>query len=305
MAVFRVNKTQDYTVMSNFHLKDKNLTLKSKGLLSLILSLPEDWNYTTRGLAAICKEGVDSLGTALKELEKAGYIERNRIRDSKGKIIDTEYAIFEKPQEKHNTVEPALKQPYTENPYMDSPDPEKPYTENPYMDNQYTDKPHTENPAQLNTNIINKIINKDILNTKGLKTYPIISHHENGTDTIGYDEFESCRDIVKENIQYDILKAVNKNDSGMLDEIVDLITETVCTKKEALLIAGDTYPAAIVKAKLLRLTSEHVRYVMQSLKENVSDIRNIKKYLLAMLFNSASTIDSYYTAKVMYDMANS
>ncbi len=66
MAVFRINKTQDYTVMSNFHLKDRSLSLKSKGLLSLILSLPEDWNYTTRGLAAICKEGVDSIGTALK-----------------------------------------------------------------------------------------------------------------------------------------------------------------------------------------------------------------------------------------------
>ena len=77
MAVFRINKTQDYTVMSNFHLKDRNLSLKSKGLLSLILSLPEDWNYTTRGLAAICKEGVDSIGTALKELESAGYIKRN------------------------------------------------------------------------------------------------------------------------------------------------------------------------------------------------------------------------------------
>ena len=86
MAVFRINKTQDYTVMSNFHLKDRSLSLKSKGLLSLILSLPEDWNYTTRGLAAICKEGVDSIGTALKELERAGYIKRNRLRDEKGKI---------------------------------------------------------------------------------------------------------------------------------------------------------------------------------------------------------------------------
>ena len=99
MAVFRINKTQDYTVMSNFHLKDRSLSLKSKGLLSLILSLPEDWNYTTRGLAAICKEGVDSIGTALKELECAGYIKRNRLRDEKGKITDTEYVIFEKPQD--------------------------------------------------------------------------------------------------------------------------------------------------------------------------------------------------------------
>ena len=88
MAVFRIEKTKDYTVMSNHHLRNQALSLKSKGLLSLMLSLPEDWNYTTRGLAAICKEGTDSSGSALKELEKAGYIVRNRLRDKKGKITD-------------------------------------------------------------------------------------------------------------------------------------------------------------------------------------------------------------------------
>ena len=133
MAVFRINKTQDYTVMSNFHLKDRSLSLKSKGLLSLILSLPEDWNYTTRGLAAICKEGVDSIGTALKELERAGYIKRNRLRDEKGKITDTEYVIFEKPQ----------KEPDTQPPETDLPHMETPYTENPKMDKPNTAVPGT------------------------------------------------------------------------------------------------------------------------------------------------------------------
>ena len=92
MAVFRIEKTRDYTVMSNHHLRNTGLSLKSKGLLSMMLSLPEDWNYTTRGLAKICKEGTDSIGSALKELERAGYIVRNRLRDSKGKIVDVEYA---------------------------------------------------------------------------------------------------------------------------------------------------------------------------------------------------------------------
>ena len=97
MAVFRIEKTRDYTVMSNHHLRNAGLSLKSKGLLSMMLSLPEDWNYTTRGLAKICKEGTDSIGSALKELERAGYIVRNRIRDSKGKIVDVEYVIYETP----------------------------------------------------------------------------------------------------------------------------------------------------------------------------------------------------------------
>lgn len=97
MAVFRIEKTRDYTVMSNHHLRNAELSLKSKGLLSMMLSLPEDWNYTTRGLAKICKEGTDSIGSALKELEQAGYIVRNRLRDSKGKIVDVEYVIYETP----------------------------------------------------------------------------------------------------------------------------------------------------------------------------------------------------------------
>ena len=93
MAVFRIEKTRDYTVMSNHHLKDRTLTLKSKGLLSMMLSLPDEWNYTTRGLAAICREGVDSIGAALKELETHGYIRRTQLRDEKGKITDVKYVM--------------------------------------------------------------------------------------------------------------------------------------------------------------------------------------------------------------------
>ena len=94
MAVFRIERTRDYTVMSNHHLRDKALSLKSKGLLSMMLSLPEDWNYTTRGLAKICKEGVDAIGGALRELEAAGYIVRYQLRDRQGRIRDTEYVIY-------------------------------------------------------------------------------------------------------------------------------------------------------------------------------------------------------------------
>ena len=139
MAVFRIEKTRDYTVMSNHHLKDKTLTLKSKGLLSMMLSLPEEWNYTTRGLAAICREGVDSIGAALKELETRGYIKRSQLRDEKGKITDTEYVIYETPQINPQT-DPDTALPGTE----------KPYTENPDMDKPCTAEPCTENPAQLN-----------------------------------------------------------------------------------------------------------------------------------------------------------
>lgn len=291
MAVFRVEKTRDYTVMSNYHLKDSSLTLKSKGLLSMMLSLPDEWNYTTRGLAAICKEGVDSIGTALKELERAGYIQRHRLRDEKGKITDTEYVIFERPQI----------QPHTEQPKTALPHTEKPHTENPYMEKPDTALPCTDNPAQLNTNQIktNKKNNDlSIINTSN----PIQSNPKRNTDRNGMDEIEAYRKIIKENIEYDILIINNPMEKIRIDEIVELITETVCTSREYLTIAGDDYPAELVKSKFLKIDSEHIEYVLDSLRKNTSDVRNIKKYMLAVLFNAPSTIDSYYSALVNHDM---
>ena len=138
MAVFRIERTRDYTVMSNHHLRNEKLSLKAKGLLSMMLSLPDDWNYTTRGLAKICKEGVDAIGGALRELESAGYIVRHQLRDRYGRISDTEYVIYEQPQPKQ--------------PDMPQPDTASPGTENPYLD-----KPDTEKPAELNQLLMDQV----------------------------------------------------------------------------------------------------------------------------------------------------
>ena len=290
MAVFRIDKTRDYTVMSNHHLRNTELSLKAKGLLSLMLSLPENWDYTTKGLAAICKDGIDSISSCIRELEKHGYIIRERMRNEKGQLTTIEYTILEQPK---NTP----------------PEREKPIRENPVLDIPAQAEPIQENTAQLNTNKSNiKELNTDISNTYPIKSYqkepaPAQPTKEK-SDRIGYDEVETYRQIIKENIDYDVLSVNLNRDASMLDEIVDLMTETVCTQKSNLVIAGDTYPAAIVKSKLLKLTSEHIEYVIDCMRENTSDIRNIKKYLLAALFNAPSTIDSYYTTKVHHDMAN-
>ena len=98
MAVFRVEKTKDYTVMSNYHLRDKELSLKAKGMLSLMLSLPDSWDYSLEGLAYICKDGVSSIRTTINELEENGYLTRRRLRNEKGQLGDTEYTIHEMPQ---------------------------------------------------------------------------------------------------------------------------------------------------------------------------------------------------------------
>ena len=138
MAVFRVQKTQNYTIMSNHHLRNKALSLKAKGLLSLMLSLPEDWDYTTRGLASICKEGVDSVCATVRELEAAGYIIRRRIRDKNGQMRGMEYTVLEQPQPPEQG--PAEAAPKCAQPKQAEPKREKPVQ---------------ENPAQLNTKEIN------------------------------------------------------------------------------------------------------------------------------------------------------
>ena len=287
MAVLRIDQKRDYTVMSNHHLRNTELSLKAKGLLSLMLSLPENWDYTTKGLAAICKDGIDSISSCIRELEKHGYIIRERMRNEKGQLTTIEYTILEQPK---NTP----------------PEREKPIRENPVLDIPAQAEPIQENTAQLNTNKSNiKELNTDISNTYPIKSYQKEPEPaKEKSDRIGYDEVETYRQIIKENIDYDVLSVNLNRDAAMLDEIVDLMTETVCTQKSSLVIAGDTYPAAIVKSKLLKLTSEHIEYVIDCMRENTSDIRNIKKYLLAALFNAPSTIDSYYTTKVHHDMAN-
>ena len=293
MAVFRIDKTRDYTVMSNHHLRNTELSLKAKGLLSLMLSLPENWDYTTKGLASICKDGIDSISSCIRELEKHGYIIRERMRNEKGQLTTIEYTILEQPK-------------------STPPEQEKPIRENPVLDIPAQVEPIQENTAQLNTNKSNiKELNTDISNTYPIKSYQkepeptkAAQPPKEKSDRIGYDEVETYRQIIKENIDYDVLSVNLNRDAAMLDEIVDLMTETVCTQKSSLVIAGDTYPAAIVKSKLLKLTSEHIEYVIDCMRENTSDIRNIKKYLLAALFNAPSTIDSYYTTKVHHDMAN-
>ena len=155
MAKYRVERTKDYTVMSNCHLRDTSLTLKAKGLLSMMLSLPDEWNYTTRGLASICKEGVDAIGKTLRELENAGYIVRRQLRNAAGKISDTEYVIYEQPQ-KPDTTSPDTEKPDTENPDTALPDTENPYLDNPDTAKPDTEQPDTENRAELNIDISSK-----------------------------------------------------------------------------------------------------------------------------------------------------
>ena len=287
MAVYRVQRTRDYTVMSNYHLKDKGLTLKSKGLLSMILSLPEEWNYTTRGLASICKEGVDAIGSALKELETAGYIVRRQLRGANGRITDTEYIIYEQPQPKKLDMLPS--------------DVVSPDTENPDMV-----KPDTEKPAELN---IEKS-NTQKQNIYGSSTDSIpfrdcaadCRPERKGRDAMSLTEIESYRELIQENIGYEYLCQQYETYREDLDEIVELIVETVCAKRKTTRIAGSDFPHEIVRSRFLKLDNSHIEFVMDCLQKNTTEIRNMKQYLLTVLFNAPTTISNHYTSQVNHDL---
>ena len=299
MAVFRVEKNKRYTVMSNHHLRNKELTLKAKGLLSQMLSLPENWDYTLAGLSHINKESIDAIRTAVLELEKEGYIERSQGRDEKGKMTAITYTIYEQP------ISPVLDQPVLENPTSDKPILEKPKADN----------PTSENPMQLNKDIQNtdlskkEEINKDGLNTDSI---PILSPdphplseqeplpEKKGTDE--KDAYKIYEEIIKDNIEYEHLINAKRLDRDRIDEILDLILETICSKRKRILIAGDEYPAELVKAKFMKLDSSHIEFVLDCMQENTTKVRNIKQYLKAVLFNAPSTIGNYYTALVNHDM---
>ena len=287
MAVFRIERTRDYTVMSNHHLRNGKLSLKAKGLLSMMLSLPEDWNYTTRGLAAICKEGVDAIGGALRELETAGYIVRYQLRDRQGRISDTEYVIYEQPQPK--------------NPDTPQPDTASPDTENPDMV-----KPDTEKPTELNIEKSNT--EKSITYGSSTDSIPFRETaaarppERKGRDAMSVTEIENYRELILENIEYDCLKQRYPLYLDDLNEIVELLVETVCAKRKTTRISGADFPHEIVRSRFLKLDSSHIEFVMDCLQKNTTQVRNIKQYLLAVLFNAPTTMNNHYTSLVNHDM---
>ena len=287
MAVFRIERTRDYTVMSNHHLRDKALSLKSKGLLSMMLSLPEDWNYTTRGLAKICKEGVDAIGGALRELEAAGYIVRHQLRDRQGRISDTEYVIYEQPQPKApDTPQPDTASPDTENPYLADPDTEKPAELN--IEKSKTQKSNTQGSST------------ESIPFRG--TAAARPPERKGRDAMSMEEMQDYRELILENIEYDHLCREFETYREDLDEIVELIVETVCARRKTTRIAGADFPHEVVRSRFLKLDSSHIEFVMESLHNNTTEIRNMKQYLLTVLFNAPTTMSNHYTAQVNHDM---
>ena len=216
MAVFRVERNKGYTVMSNHHLRNKDLSLKAKDLLSQMLSLPENWDYTLKGLSLINRESIDAIRTAVWELEKAGYITRQQNRDGKGKMADMIYTIYEQPQ------------PRPEQPDKGAPGLENPVLENPTSDNPTPGKPTLGKPTQLNKDISSK--EKTTTDVSTTDSIPILSRpspledeaaqppERKGTGAKSQSAIEIYREIIMDNIEYEHLcqhaKGIDRENAG-------------------------------------------------------------------------------------------
>ena len=292
MGTFRVHKTKDYTVMSNNHLRNKEMTLKAKGLLSQMLSLPDDWNYTIEGLASINKEGVDCISDTLTELEKFGYVTRKRIRDEKGRLRGTDYDIYE---------EPIRENPILDNPVLEKPEQAEPEQEKPGLLN--TNKQITE---EENTDYINNSSNP----IPSLESFPCesgnVENSETGRERKGQkiNNYDLWEKQIKTNIDFESLKLNYPYELQLIDEIVAIMVETVMSNRAMIRIAGDDYPFSVVKEKFLQIDYSHMQFIIDCFNEGArnTEIKNIKQYIKAVIFNAPTTIDSYYTAKVRHDM---
>ena len=283
MAVFRIDKTKDYTVMANHHLRNKALSLKAKGLLSLMLSLPDDWDYTTKGLAMICKDGVDSICSTVRELESAGYIQRRRIRDGHGRLAEIEYTILEHPAEPE--ISPKRENPVLENPVLENPEQVEPEQE----------KPEQEKPVAL-------------LNTKKSKTKKSNTDRSNTQSFLpseapaveGPTDGQELRAEIRDQIEYEYL--VTPLNQGQVDELVEIMVEVTMNRSKTVKIGRDAeYPAAYVQDRFRKLTGEHIRKVLEGIGENTTRVYNTRAYLLAALFNAVSTMDNHYAMLVNHD----
>lgn len=330
-TVFRVEKNANYTVMANYHLKDRRLSYKAKGLLSEMLSLPPDWDYTLSGLAVIAADGLDSVRSAIRELEMYGYLVRSQSRDERGRMSVNEFMVYENPADNpdyipvesigNSAVENSVENASNGSAKGNSPSLEKPVTvgksdkkqnflRKPPLEKSSPTKPLSENPT---TATYNKL-NKQELNTNQ-SNHSIRAPREDGIDRIDFSREKvyssSERDfylaIIRENIEYDFLVQNQNNpllkiNIGKINEIVSVMVDVVCSKRETIRVNGEELPQEVVKRRFLELDQSHIDYVITAFGQSASNVRNIRAYLITALYNAPETIDSYYEAMVKRDM---
>ena len=232
MPVFRVEKKSDYTVMSNHHLRNQEISLRAKGLLSQMLSLPSGWDYTLAGLAAINLEGIDAIREAVKELERAGYVTRERQRNTSGQFTGSVYVIRELP-------------------ILDSPTLENPTMAEPIQGRPASDIPTTGPPALASpTELSKEESNTEKSNTDGIN--PSFNQSKEAEAERKRNERIAYRQMILDNIEYEYLRQ-RPTEREEIDEIVEIMLDAVCSSKPFVRIAGEEMPQEVVKSRLLNM----------------------------------------------------
>ena len=267
---FRIEKRSNFTVVSNDILMNNFMSMKATCLLLKMLGKPDNWDYTISGMKTFCKEGRDAIRSALKELEYFGYLERRKVRDARGRYTDIEYIIYEEP--------------------ISSP-PQSGYPE--------SENPSLENPFSENPTVINKEINKNRKSKKqtqqNIDSIPSEPPKRNEDEGI-------WREIITENLEADYVREQSVADAGIVDDIVELMVETVCSTREYIRVGKEDRPTAVVKSRLLKLERKHLEYVLWCFRRNTTEVRNIRAYLLTTLYNSYFSANSGTMAQVQHDL---
>ena len=225
-----------------------------------MLSLPEDWDYTIRGLSAILLEGERAISSTLKELEALGYLERNVLRNKRGIITDTEYIIYEQPK----------------NPVRIDEEPPKyaglPQADFPLVDSADVDSSHPDSGGQLNTNKLNTKELNNILSSAKQEALPVT--------------YEEAHDRITENIEYDRLLITNNEDMEMIDEIVGVMSDVVSSEADTVRINRKQVAYSQVRDRFLAVKRKHMEHVLNALKTSETDIKSIRSYIITCVYNS-------------------
>ena len=307
-TVFRVEKKSNYTIISNLHLQDKALSLKAKGMLTLMLSLPEDWDMTLKGLVALSNDGIDSVRSTIKELEEHGYLSRSRGRNARGQMLCTEYTIHEKSTLTENTENNA------ENNQVGKSDVDVSRDQVGKSDvdisRDQVGFPKIGKPIYGNSDTIKDLKNKKTEYTKD--SYPS-SYQGKVTDEDAMDEHKAQQllserrryeETIKDNIDYDIFSESDDKDfRDFVNLSVQVMVDAVTSTAPTIRIKKQDIPQSVVRSQLLKVTSEQIEYVYSSTQTSKTKIVNMQNYILTALYNSLFGANLYYSQWVKHDQA--
>lgn len=284
-TVFRVFKTEKFSVISNYHLFDKRLTHKATNLLTTMLALSPVWDYTLKGLASLKKDGIDGVRSGIRELEKLGYLTRRQLRNEKGQLAHNEYLVYETPELNPNfakSKENCQELPSLENPITDK------KINSPSLEN-----PSTENPTQLNTKLLNtKYINQSYQDNNNININNTYRCDE--MDSIDKIDRKEIKAELKKQLNYENLISRNEADKKQINSIINILADVMSSRSQSIRIGGENKPLEEVIQRFKQLTDKHIAYVLECLNKNADKPRNIRAYLLTSLFNAPSTMDCYY-----------